>query len=186
MVWEVLTAAPAENWHFQAILDAFLMIMIQFFLLILRIECAYTENWKNGGGPAAAAENRRLPPKFFFLPFLAELDNSESFETNYFFWKNFRLVFAFAIFRRIKIKLLLNDLGMSNSMKNSSKFFFFKITSVKWKTKVTFFKKKSWSQMIQICLIRREMQKKIFFWWQWKSAVNGGGGGPAAVFYERC
>ena len=43
---------------------------------------------KNGGGPAAAAENRRLPPNFF-LPFLAELDNSESYETNFFFWKKF-------------------------------------------------------------------------------------------------
>ena len=61
----VPTAKTAENWHFQAILDAFLMIMIQFFK-ILRIECAYTENWKNDGGPAAAAENRRPPPKFCF------------------------------------------------------------------------------------------------------------------------
>ena len=79
---------------------------------------------------------RRKPPsaaEIFFLPFLAELDNSESFETNFFFWKNFRLVFAFdtcnfskkkkkkfAIFRQIKNKLLLNDLGMSNSAKNSN------------------------------------------------------------------
>ncbi len=30
------------------------------FFLILRIECAYTENRKNGGSPAAAAENRHL------------------------------------------------------------------------------------------------------------------------------
>ena len=52
----------AENWHFQAILDAFLMIMIQFFFLILRIECAYTENWKNGGG--AAVCRRKL---FYFI-----------------------------------------------------------------------------------------------------------------------
>ncbi len=48
---------------------------------------------KNGGGTAAAAENRRLPP-IFFLPFLAELDNSESFETNFFFLKKIPLVFA--------------------------------------------------------------------------------------------
>ena len=59
--------------------------MIKKKIVILRIECAYTENWKNGGGPAAAAENRRLPPNFF-LPFLAELDNSESFENNLFFF----------------------------------------------------------------------------------------------------
>ncbi len=32
-----------------------------------RIEWAYTENWKNGGG--ATAENRRLPPKFFLCHF---------------------------------------------------------------------------------------------------------------------
>ena len=59
-----------------------------FFFKILRIEYCHTENWKNGGSPAAAAENRRLPP-IFFLPILAELDNSESFETNLFFWKKF-------------------------------------------------------------------------------------------------
>ncbi len=53
------------------------------------------------------------------------------------------------------------------------------------KTLKNFFKKKSWSQMIPNCLIRREMQKKIFFWWRRKTAVNGGGGGVAAVFYER-
>ncbi len=37
------------------------------FFLILRIECAYTENWKNGVGAAATAENRRLPPNFFYV-----------------------------------------------------------------------------------------------------------------------
>ena len=39
-----------------------------------------------------------LPPKtaeFFFLPFLAELDNSESFETNLFSLKKIPLVFEF-------------------------------------------------------------------------------------------
>ena len=41
-----------------------------------------------GGGPAATAEKCRLPPNFF-LPFLAELDNSESFETNFFFFFKF-------------------------------------------------------------------------------------------------
>ena len=68
--------------------------MIYYFFKILRIECCHTENWKNGGGPAAAAENRRLPPNFF-LPFLAELDNSESYETNFFFVEKIPLVFAF-------------------------------------------------------------------------------------------
>ncbi len=41
---------------------------------------------KNGGGTASDAENRHLPPNFF-LSFLAELDNSESFETNFVFQK---------------------------------------------------------------------------------------------------
>ncbi len=76
------------------------MIRLQFFLII-RIECAYTKNWKNGGGLAAAAENRRLPPNFF-LPFLVELDNSESFETNLFFWKKIHLVFALPIWMKRK------------------------------------------------------------------------------------
>ena len=43
------------------------------------------------------------------------------------------------------------------------------------KTKEFFFEKKSWSQMIQNCLIQREMAKKIF-------AGDGGSGGFAAVF----
>ena len=50
-------------------------------------QCTYTENWGNDGGTAVIAEKRRLPP--MFLPFLAELDNSESFETNFFFKKKF-------------------------------------------------------------------------------------------------
>ncbi len=58
------------------------------FWYILRIKLVYTENWRNGGGDAATAEN---PPTAaeFVLPFLAELDNSESFEINFFFGKNF-------------------------------------------------------------------------------------------------
>ena len=39
---------------------------------------------RNGGETAATAENRR-----FFLPFLAELVNSETFETNLFFLKKY-------------------------------------------------------------------------------------------------
>ena len=45
-----------------------------------------------------------LPPKIaicrqnFFLPFLAELDNSESFETNFFFPKKIPLDLAFDTF----------------------------------------------------------------------------------------
>ena len=42
-----------------------------------------------------------------------------------------------------------------------------------------FFKKKSWSQMIQNCLIRREMAKKKF---RRQTAVFGGSCGTAAVF----
>ena len=42
---------------------------------------------RNGGKTAAIAENRHLPPNFF-LPFLAELYISESFEPNLFFSKN--------------------------------------------------------------------------------------------------
>ena len=41
---------------------------------------------RNGGETAATAENRHLPPNFFF-PFLAELDNLESFEAILFFFK---------------------------------------------------------------------------------------------------
>ena len=40
---------------------------------------------RNGGQTAATAENRHLPP-IFFLPFLAELYISESFEPNLFFF----------------------------------------------------------------------------------------------------
>ena len=61
-------------------------------ILILRIECAYTEKWGNGGGATATAENYHLPT--IFLPILAELDISESFETNFFSQKN-PLDFAF-------------------------------------------------------------------------------------------
>ena len=43
-------------------------------------------------------ETAAVPPsaaEIFFMPFLAELDNSESFETNLFFLKKIPLVFAF-------------------------------------------------------------------------------------------
>ncbi len=66
------------------------MISVQIRVTALKfgIAVAFVKNnmelWRNGGGTAATAENRRLPPKFF-LPFLAELDNSESFEANLFF-----------------------------------------------------------------------------------------------------
>ena len=47
------------------------------------------------------------------------------------------------------------------------------------KTKEIFCEKKRWSQMIQNCLIRREMAKKKF--WR-QMAIFGGRGGTAAVF----
>ena len=62
------------------------MISVQIRLTALKfgIAVAFVKNnmelWRNGDGTAATAENRRLN---FFLPFLAELDNSESFETNF-------------------------------------------------------------------------------------------------------
>ncbi len=71
-----------------------------------------------------------------FLLFFAELDIPESFKSN-----------LFLIQRKIA-KYFLK--------------FFEKLQVSNAKTKVTFFKKKSWSQMIQICLIRREMAKKKF------------------------
>ena len=73
--------------------------------------------------------------------FLAELDNFESFETNLFsFQKNSQ-----ERAKKIFFLIFLKKLQVSNA-----------------KTKGIFFKKKSWSQMIQNCLIRREMAKKKF------------------------
>ena len=53
------------------------------FGMVVAIMYKIMGNWKNGGWTAASAENRRLQPNFF-LPFLAELDDLESFETMFF------------------------------------------------------------------------------------------------------
>ena len=83
----------------------------------------------------------------------------------------------FAIFRRIKNNLLLNDSGMSNSAKNSKKkFFFLNYKCQMHKLSEFFFKKISWSQMIQNCLIRLEMAKKN----RRQTVVFGNSGGTAA------
>ncbi len=66
---------------------AFLMIMIQFFLKFLELNVPTRKTEKTAAVPP-------LPPKTavcrwnFFMSFFAELDNSESFETNFFFEKN--------------------------------------------------------------------------------------------------
>ena len=52
---------------------------VAFMMFILELR-------RNGGKTAATAENRHQPP-IFFLPFLAELYISESFEPNLFFFK---------------------------------------------------------------------------------------------------
>jgi len=75
------------------------------------------------------------------LPFLAELDNSESFETNLSFFK-------------------LNS--VNSAEKATKKILFEKLQVSDAKTKEIFFKKISWSQMIQNCPIQREMAKKKF------------------------
>ena len=73
--------------------------------------------------------------------FLAELDNSESFKTILFIFKKIQQEMAKKKFcLKIFEKLQVSD----------------------EKYKEIFFKKKSWSQMIQNCLIRREMAKKKF------------------------
>ena len=94
------------------------MISVQIRLTALKfgIAVAFVKNnmelWRNGGGTAATDVCRRI----FFLPFLAELDNSESFETNFFLKKN-PLVFAFYTcnFSKTKefflLKNKLHDLG---------------------------------------------------------------------------
>ena len=56
------------------------------FMLIIK------ELRRNSGKTAATAENRHQPP-ILFLPFLAELYISESFEPNLFFSKIFTLTF---------------------------------------------------------------------------------------------
>ncbi len=60
------------------------------FGMVVAIMYKIMGNWKNGGWTAASAENRRMPP--IFLPFLAELDDLESFETMLFFSKKFSLM----------------------------------------------------------------------------------------------
>ena len=55
---------------------------VAFMMFILELQ-------RNGGETAATAENRRI----FFLPFLAELYISESFEPNLFFSKKITLTF---------------------------------------------------------------------------------------------
>ncbi len=40
--------------------------------LILRIECVYTKNWRNGGKTAATAENRHFPPKYWHFQAILE------------------------------------------------------------------------------------------------------------------
>ncbi len=75
---------------------------------------------KNGGGTATTAENRHLPSNLF-LPFLAELDISESFETNFFSQKN-SLVFVFQKFSKSYFCHLLE---LSSSARNAKKIFFF-------------------------------------------------------------
>ena len=93
-----------------------------------------------------------------FLLFLTELDNFESFETNLFsFQKNSQ-----ERAKKIFLKIFLKKLQVSNA-----------------KTKGNFFQKKSWSQMIQNCLIRREMAKKKI---RRQPAFFGGSCGTAAVF----
>ena len=59
---------------------------VAFMMFILELR-------RNGGETAATAENRHQPPNFF-LPFLAELYISESFEPNFFLLKIFTLKFA--------------------------------------------------------------------------------------------
>ncbi len=46
--------------NFQALSDVF--DCNNLFFLILRIECVYTKNWRNGGGTTCTAENRNQPP----------------------------------------------------------------------------------------------------------------------------
>ena len=59
---------------------------VAFMMFILELR-------RNGGETAATAENRHQPP-IFFLPFLAELYISESFEPNLFFsQKNYPKIF---------------------------------------------------------------------------------------------
>ncbi len=68
------------------------MKMIYFFNIFSELNCLTRKT----------EETEAVPLQFFFL---AELDNSESFETNLFFLKKNPLVFAFdtfAIFRRIR------------------------------------------------------------------------------------
>ncbi len=63
---------------------------VAFMMFILELR-------RNGGETAATAENRHQPPNFF-LPFLAELDIFESFETILFFSKKYPNIFAFDTF----------------------------------------------------------------------------------------
>ncbi len=58
------------------------------FCMVVAIMYKIMGNWKNGGWTAASAENHQI----FFLPFLTELDDLESFETMFFFSTNFSLM----------------------------------------------------------------------------------------------
>ncbi len=64
--------------HHRRIFDNHLLLKRKNCGKTLRNECAYTKIWRNGGDTAITVENRHMSQ--IFLSFLAELDNSESFE----------------------------------------------------------------------------------------------------------
>ena len=113
---------------------------------------------KNGSSTAAPAVRRRFPPprKKFFIAFLAELGNFESYETMLFFqifWGRWR-------------KTAAADGGSKVACKGK----FLKKNNL-----VSYYSKLPNSARNEI---------KIFFFWRRKTAADGGSGGPAAIFYS--
>ena len=100
------------------------------------------------------AENRHFPPNFFFAISRWIIHFWIIWAQLIFFQKNYNNIFH--------LTLVIFQIFYYSTKK---------ITSFQCKCKVIFWKKISWSQMIQKCIIQREMAKKNFGGWWRFSAV---------------